>query len=44
VLSTEPKAGVEEVFIVTDYYDGPRRGTASYHGQLCDEEGVVLGQ
>jgi hypothetical protein len=34
--------GVEELFIATDYYDGPRRGTASYHGQLCDESGVVL--
>jgi hypothetical protein len=31
-------SGVEEVFIATDYYDGPRRGIANYQGQLCDEK------
>ena len=30
---TEIKAGFEEVFTVTDYYDGPRQGIANYQGQ-----------
>jgi hypothetical protein len=33
VPSTQPKPGFEEVFTVTDYYDGPRKGVANYHGQ-----------
>ena len=31
--STQHKPGFEEVFTVTDYYDGPRGGIANYHGQ-----------
>jgi hypothetical protein len=27
-----PKQGFEEVFTVTDYYDGPRQGIANYLG------------
>jgi hypothetical protein len=27
------KSGYEQVFTVTDYYDGPRAGIANYHGQ-----------
>ena len=29
----ELKPGYEEVFTVTDYYDGPRKGIASFKGQ-----------
>ena len=42
----ELKAGYEHVFTVTDYYDGPRKGIANYHGQphfyecIFDEEKV----
>jgi hypothetical protein len=27
------KTGYEQVFTVTDYYDGPRKGIANYRGQ-----------
>jgi len=30
--SEELKPGYERVFTVTDYYDGPRKGIANYHG------------
>jgi hypothetical protein len=29
----QTKTGYEQVFTVTDYYDGPRKGIANYHGQ-----------
>jgi hypothetical protein len=30
---TELQPGYEEVFTVTDYYDGPRKGIANFRGQ-----------
>ncbi len=32
MTSNPPQPGFEEVFIVTDYYDGPRQGIANYLG------------
>ena len=36
--------GIEEVFIVTDYYVDPRRGTANYTSSFVMKNGVVLRQ
>ena len=32
MTSHSPQHGFEEVFAVTDYYDGPRQGIANYLG------------
>lgn len=33
MTSEELKPGFEQVFTVTDYYDGPRQGVANFNGQ-----------